>query len=813
LSIAQFDLQDPTAAGADLLQDDSIQPASVHLAAAQIAGGRFLFVGGSQPQLALDQLDGPLSVTQVNGQAASVNQLLTLPSGALLRVNSNGSFRYDPHGGFASLALGATATEAFTYEVSDREGATATATARITVTGVNDAPADRDRTVHVFEDQGGGQTQPQLDVDGDPITYAVVTPPLHGAVVIQGGKLIYLPAANYNGPDSFTFQGTDGTLESPVYTYSIVVLPVNDAPVAQAQAATTAEDTAVAITLSAPDVDGDVVSYTVMSGPTHGSLSGTAPHLVYLPAADYYGPDAFTFAAGDDEAVSAVALVNLSVTDALMELVSLSPASADAGGSGFTLTATGSGFEPDTVVYWNGAARPTAYVSATQVTAEISASDLAIDTDLQTVPVTVGEPTGSESRVAIFAIVPATVGGVQALVVPAGGSGSVSFLPTSSTESGVTVSVQNDGGGSVTAVAATYDTKPTGETAFKVDGGSFVDVQFTGVDSSDVATVSFYYPAAIMGGAENKVKLRYFDGANWIPVLGSGGLAPVRDTADNLDGTLSGGRFVVVFDGSSTPRLTELTGTVFGMIDSTPQIGTVSGPAGPAPLGAAVTVSVSYAVAADPMGVEVTFVWDDGIQTTTAPSATGFASSAHLYAAPGVYGVTVRVMDGEGDLREGRFEYGVIYDPSGGFVTGAGWIHSPAGACVFDPTLAGKATFGFNSKYLKGKTVPTGETQFQFQAGDFRFHSTAYEWLVVSGARAQYKGAGQVNGTGDYGFLLTAADSQFSGGGGADRFRIKIWDKASAGLVYDNRLGISDDVDSADPQAIAGGSIVIHKHK
>jgi hypothetical protein len=82
---------------------------------------------------------------------------------------------------------------------------------------------------------------------------------------------------------------------------------------------------------------------------------------------------------------------------------------------------------------------------------------------------------------------------------------------------------------------------------------------------------------------------------------------------------------------------------------------------------------------------------------------------------------------------------------------------------------------------------------------------------VVSGAKAQFKGSGQINGSGDYGFLLTATDGQLNGGGGVDKFRIKIWDKATGGTIYDNVLGTSDDIDLANPQAIGGGSIVIQK--
>jgi len=150
----------------------------------------------------------------------------------------------------------------------------------------------------------------------------------------------------------------------------------------------------------------------------------------------------------------------------------------------------------------------------------------------------------------------------------------------------------------------------------------------------------------------------------------------------------------------------------------------------------------------------------------------------------------------------------VIYDPDGGFVTGGGWINSPAGAYVPSPTLTGKANFGFVSKYQHGANVPTGQTEFQFRVANFNFHSTAYDWLVVAGARAQYKGTGTVNGSGNYAFMLTAIDGQINGGGGVDKFRIKIWDKVTGAITYDNQLGAAD---GADPSTVlGGGSIVIH---
>jgi hypothetical protein len=168
------------------------------------------------------------------------------------------------------------------------------------------------------------------------------------------------------------------------------------------------------------------------------------------------------------------------------------------------------------------------------------------------------------------------------------------------------------------------------------------------------------------------------------------------------------------------------------------------------------------------------------------------------------------VTDKDGGSGQAIFQYVVVYDPSAGFVTGGGWINSPAGAYTPDPSLTGRATFGFVSKYQHGATVPTGNTQFTFHVASMNFNSTSYDWLVIAGARAQYKGTGTINGSGNYGFMLTAIDGQINGGGEVDKFRIKIWDKTTGQIIYDNQMGAGDD--ASPTTEIAGGSIVIHSN-
>ena len=114
------------------------------------------------------------------------------------------------------------------------------------------------------------------------------------------------------------------------------------------------------------------------------------------------------------------------------------------------------------------------------------------------------------------------------------------------------------------------------------------------------------------------------------------------------------------------------------------------------------------------------------------------------------------------------------------------------------------------SKYKKGANIPTGKTQFQFKAGDLNFHSDSYEWLVVAGPKAMYKGVGTINGTGNYGFMLTAVDEALTPSTDEDLFRMKIWDKDDGDVVvYDNQSGSGDN--ESPTTAIGGGSIVIHK--
>ncbi|WP_309894624.1 Ig-like domain-containing protein [Archangium sp.] len=204
-------------------------------------------------------------------------------------------------------------SDTFTFRVNDGQADSAVVSVNLTVRPVNDAPVATAQSASTNEDTSVGITLAGTDVDGNPLTYSVVQAPSRGTISGTPPSITYTPSANYNGPDTFTFRANDGLANSAVATVSLTVQPINDAPLAVAQNVSTDEDTALAITLTGIDVDGDSLSYTVVQAPTRGTLTGTAPNLTYTPSANYNGSDTFTFRVNDGQVDSAVVSVNLTV--------------------------------------------------------------------------------------------------------------------------------------------------------------------------------------------------------------------------------------------------------------------------------------------------------------------------------------------------------------------------------------------------------------------------------------------------------------------------------------------------------------------
>jgi hypothetical protein len=281
-------------------------------------------------------------------------------------------------------------------------------------------------------------------------------------------------------------------------------------------------------------------------------------------------------------------------------------------------------------------------------------------------------------------------------------------------------------------------------------------------------------------------------------------------SAESIDGPSTHSITLTATDNHGSSSLP--SSTTIDVLNVNPMINSISAPLDPRQVNSIINIVAGFN---DP-GIFDTHTakwdWGDGIISSGSvneSNGSGAVTGSHQYSVPGVYTVKLIVVDDDGGIGFKDFRYIVIYNPEGSFVTGGGWINSPMGAYQIDPNVMGKATFGFVAKYQKGANIPSGNTEFQFQTANLNFHSDSYNWLVVAGERAMFKGVGTINGLGHYEFLLSAIDGSKNG---IDKFRIKIWAIDQDGikqLIYDNQINNPDDADPTN--IIGGGSIVIHK--
>ncbi|MCP4338142.1 MAG: PKD domain-containing protein, partial [Desulfobulbaceae bacterium] len=139
--------------------------------------------------------------------------------------------------------------------------------------------------------------------------------PSNGTLTGTTPNLTYTPSTGYTGSDSFTFTVSDGKDTSASATITITVsenTPDNNVPVANNQIIGTAQDTAVAITLTGADADGDTLTFSNES-PSNGTLTGTTPNLTYTPSTGYTGSDSFTFTVSDGKDTSTTATISITV--------------------------------------------------------------------------------------------------------------------------------------------------------------------------------------------------------------------------------------------------------------------------------------------------------------------------------------------------------------------------------------------------------------------------------------------------------------------------------------------------------------------
>ena len=279
-----------------------------------------------------DVNDAPTGTTQnITVDEDSVNNTITL---AGIDADSSDTLTYisitDPiHGILSGTPPNMTYTptanyfgsDSFTFKINDAIVDSNSATINISVIAINDSPTATAQSITVVEDSIDNIiTLAGTDIENDTLTYILTSQPTNGSLTGTAPNMKYTPTANYHGTDTFTFKVNDevGGFNSATVTITITdVAEPNTTPVATAQNITVDEDsTNNVITLAGTDADsGDTLSYTVENEPTHGTLSGTAPNIIYTPTADYYGNDSFTFTVNDGKVDSSSATVTITITD------------------------------------------------------------------------------------------------------------------------------------------------------------------------------------------------------------------------------------------------------------------------------------------------------------------------------------------------------------------------------------------------------------------------------------------------------------------------------------------------------------------
>ncbi|WP_370337487.1 tandem-95 repeat protein [Parvularcula marina] len=242
-------------------------------------------------------------------------------AGAMITNNGDGTFDYDPGGLFDYLDAGETATDSFSYIVSDGNGGFEAAQVTITINGVNDAPIANDDSFSVDEDNvlmGNVKTN-----DSDPEDHAIsllAVDTQHGVLVLNhDGSFAYTPGADFTGTDSFTYVLRDPDFPTTPQDFAVVTItidPVNDDPVAMADNVTTDEDVAIIISVLAndSDVDGDMLSIMSISQGANGTVTDNGDGtLTYLGNADFNGTDSFTYTISDGNGGTSTATVNVTV--------------------------------------------------------------------------------------------------------------------------------------------------------------------------------------------------------------------------------------------------------------------------------------------------------------------------------------------------------------------------------------------------------------------------------------------------------------------------------------------------------------------
>lgn len=273
---------------------------------------------------------GSLTISAVNGDAGTVNNPLTLASGALLTLYSDGSYTYDPNGQFEFLAVGEQASDAFSYTASNG-AASSIGSVTITITGVNDIPTAGDDQAATAENQPvaiavlGNDSDP--DITDTLAVTSIDTTGTIGQVTNNNGTVTYNPNGQFDGLtagqqaiDTFSYTVGDGNGGADIATVTVTINGVTAVPPTAANDAYSVAGNG-ALTAPAPGVlsndsaaGGSSLTASLVAGPANGTLTLNANgSFVYSPNSGFSGSDSFTYQASDGAASSNVATVTITV--------------------------------------------------------------------------------------------------------------------------------------------------------------------------------------------------------------------------------------------------------------------------------------------------------------------------------------------------------------------------------------------------------------------------------------------------------------------------------------------------------------------
>lgn len=291
--------------------------------------------------------DTPVILTLINrtsdvdGDVASLT-ITVLPTHGIVTISpDNKTVTYTPNKDFQGA-------DSFSYTIAD-VSYNSSGIVDIIVTPVNDIPIIDGAAIGTISTMEGSSVQIDIlsyvfDPDADIPTVSNFTQPSNGGIIMNSdGTVTYTPAPGFVGQDSFSFTVTDSNggsvsasltitvlpavvippgsdVESPVndtQSSDDIVIPANTTPTAENVIVVLGEDSSASIQLNATDPDGDIITFSIVSQPLHGMLvmiDGTAGTVQYIPLANYFGSDSFTYQVSDGIAGSDIATVEIVIT-------------------------------------------------------------------------------------------------------------------------------------------------------------------------------------------------------------------------------------------------------------------------------------------------------------------------------------------------------------------------------------------------------------------------------------------------------------------------------------------------------------------